>query len=109
MIRELSAAATSQTGSAGVGCQRDEMLVLADDALAGVAFLADDVAENAALFLVVIVPAVVASSRTRRGTIAGRLTGSEDGRCRAGGFPVILENENVSEALSFFRSSMRSR
>jgi len=45
------------------------MLVLADDALAGVAFLADDVAENAALFLVVIVPAVVDLFTDASGTI----------------------------------------
>ncbi len=35
------------------------MLVFADDALAGIALLANDVAEDAALFFVVVVPAVV--------------------------------------------------
>jgi len=35
------------------------MLVFADDALAGVALLANDVAEDAALFFVVVVPAIV--------------------------------------------------
>ena len=35
------------------------MLILADDAFSRVALLADDVAENASFFLVVIVPAIV--------------------------------------------------
>jgi len=38
-----------------VGRHSDEMIVFGDDALAGVHFLTDDVAENAALLFVVVV------------------------------------------------------
>ena len=43
----------------GIRSQRDEMIVFADDALAGVAFLTNDVTKDAALFFIVIVPAAI--------------------------------------------------
>src|SRR6266478_2306661 len=76
------------------------MFVLTDDAFAGVALLADNVTENAAFFLVVIVPAVVdffahAARDDRQGNQLR--VGMIDGR--PGSFSVILENENVAKAL----------
>src|SRR5579859_8045771 len=84
----------------GVGSDADEMFVLADDALAGIALLADDVAEDAALLFVVIVPAVVdffadaAGNNGKRDELRMRVL---DGS--AGGFAVILEDEDIAETL----------
>src|SRR6266446_4671746 len=80
------------------------MLVFADDAFAGVAFLADDVAENAALFFVVVVPAVVdlfanaARDNRKRDQLRMRMFEGS-----AGGFSMILEDEDVAEALVVFQ------
>ncbi len=79
------------------------MFVFTNYTFAGVALLADDVAENAALFFVVIVPAVVDlfsyASRDdgQRDQLRVRVV---DGR--PGGFSVILENEDVAEPLVIF-------
>src|SRR5450755_220307 len=79
------------------------MFVFADDALAGVALLADDVAKNAAFLFVVIMPTVVdlfahAARDDGQGDElgVGMLEGS------AGGFAMIFENEDVAEALVVF-------
>src|SRR5258708_536353 len=88
----------------GVGRDADEVLVFADDALAGIALLADDVAENATLFLVVIMPAVVDLFAN-----AARDDGQSDElRVRmfegsAGGFSVIFEDKDVTEAFVVFK------
>src|SRR5712672_2716883 len=86
-----------------VRCNRNEMLVFADDAFAGVALLANNVAENAALFFVVVVPAVIdffahapRNNRKRNQLRMRMLEGS------AGSFAMIFENENVTKALVVF-------
>jgi len=86
------------------------MLILADYAFTGVALLANDVAENAAFFFVVVVPAIIdffahaPRNNGKRNQLRMRmLQGS------AGSFAMIFENENVANRLSFFKSSMRSR
>src|SRR5215813_1566559 len=76
------------------------MFVLADHALAGVALLPNDVAENAALFFVVVVPAVVDffahAPRNNRKRYQLRVRVLDGG---ASCFAVILENKDITEAL----------
>ena len=80
------------------------MFVLANHALPGVPFLPDDVAENAAFLFVVIVPAIVDffahAARHNRQRDQLRV-GMIDGCAR--GLSVILENQNVPEALVIFQ------
>src|ERR1700719_4915223 len=76
------------------------MLVFADDAFASIAFLTDDVAENAALFFVVIMPTVVdffADAARHDGQSNELRVRVLDGSARS--FAVILEDEDVTEAL----------
>src|SRR5260370_1363222 len=87
-----------------VRSKRDEMLVLADNPLASIALLPDDVAENTALFLVVVVPAVVdffpdAPRHDRQGHQLR--VGVIDGR--PGSFSMVFENEDVAKALIIFQ------
>ena len=84
--------------------QRDEVIVFADHPFAGVALLANHVAENAALFFVVVVPATVhffahaaRNDRQRDQLRMGMLQRS------AGGLAVIFENQDVAEALVVFQ------
>src|SRR6266850_1016712 len=80
------------------------MLVFTDDPLTGVAFLPDDVAENAAFLLIVIVPAAVhffahaPRNDGKRNQLGMRVLQGSAGR-----FTVILENQNVPEALVVFQ------
>src|SRR5208283_199906 len=83
-----------------IGSDGDEMIVLANHSLAGVALLANDVAEDATFFFIVVVPAIVdfladAARHDGQGNKLGM--GMFDGS--ASGLAMILENKNVAEAL----------
>src|SRR5882762_8475560 len=80
--------------------KRDEVIVLANHSLAGFALLSDNIAENAALLLIVVVPTAVHffaySARYNRQRDQLRV-GVLHRRARA--FSVILENQHVAEPL----------
>src|SRR5271165_6234225 len=76
------------------------MVVFPDDAFAGVALLADDVAKDAALFFVVVVPTAVHFLAYAAGDDGqGDELGMRMFDRGASGFAVILENQDVAEAL----------
>src|ERR1700730_10551687 len=86
-----------------IGCQSNEMLIFSDDPLPGIALLPDNVAKNAALFLVVIVPAIVdlfahATRNDRQGDQLRVRMFQRSARC----FAVIFENEDIAKALVVF-------
>ena len=84
--------------------KRDEVIVVQDHARLGFNFLADHVAENAALFFVVVVLRAVhflahaLGHDRQRDQLRMRMLE----RC-AGGLPVILEKQNVAEAAVVFQ------